>query len=96
MQRSSTAPLKAIRMVGHFPADSVHAHFNQYQSFQARSTHGTEGSALQCIHVSHLCFAVHNSPSFVPRVLCLCAVHLHVGLGLRSLLLFVSQVLRCL
>ena len=30
LQRSSTAPLKAIRAVGHFPAESAHAHYSQY------------------------------------------------------------------
>ena len=28
LQRSSTAPLKAIHMVGHFTAESAHAHFS--------------------------------------------------------------------
>ena len=28
LRRSSTLPLKAIRSVGHFPAESVHAHYS--------------------------------------------------------------------
>ena len=30
LQRSSTAPLKAICTVSHFPMESVHAHYSQY------------------------------------------------------------------
>ena len=30
LQRSSTAPLKAIHAVGHFPVESAHAHYIQY------------------------------------------------------------------
>ena len=29
LQRSSTAPLKAIRTVGHFPAESAHGQYSQ-------------------------------------------------------------------
>ena len=28
LQRSATPPLKAIRSVGHFPAESAHAHYS--------------------------------------------------------------------
>ena len=30
LHRSSTVPLKAICMVGHFPAESAHVHYSQY------------------------------------------------------------------
>ena len=55
LQRSSTAPLKAIRMVGHFPAEITHVH-------------STEGSSCTLVHsfskmtaeVAMLCCIVFN------------------------------------
>ena len=55
LQRSSTAPLKTIRMVGHFPAEITHAH-------------SAEGSSCTLVHsfskmaaeVAVLCCIVFN------------------------------------
>ena len=58
LQRSSTAPLKAIHMVGHFPAESVHVDYSIYHVSSQRQLMGTEGSALYCIHFIH---GLHNA-----------------------------------
>ena len=63
LQRSSTAPLKVVRMVGHFPAESAHSQYHEknYSQYHVKRSFKCHWQGLwhECM-VVHFCAFIVN------------------------------------